>query len=140
MFFNRNVMLMPELFRRDLGDWLENVVDNATNRTKAFPALNIWEDGDNLNAEAELPGLTMDQVEVYVVGNELTIRGQRHATADAKHEFHRRERGAGEFARTVTLPFEIDAQKVEATLRNGILNITLPKAEAAKPRKIAVKA
>lgn len=139
MFFNRNLMLMPELFRRDWGDWIDNVVEGGTGRTRAFPALNIWEDGDVLMAEAEIPGLTMDDLEVYVVGNELTLRCQRRDAADENSNFHRRERGTGEFARTVTLPFEVDAQHVEATLCNGILTVKLPKAEAAKPRKIAVK-
>jgi HSP20 family protein len=138
MFLNRNLMLMPELFRRDLGNLFDNVFDGAVNRTRAFPALNIWEDGDTLVAEAEVPGLTMEDVEVYVVGNELTITGKR-STQTENPEFHRRERNTGEFTRTLTLPVEIDAQKVEATLRNGILTVKLPKAEAAKPRKIAVK-
>jgi HSP20 family protein len=92
-----------------------------------------------LHAEAELPGVSMEDIEVMVVGNELTIRGQRRPRPADNVNFHRRERGTGEFSRTVTLPFDIDQNKVEAILKNGILTVVLPKAETAKPRKIKVR-
>src|SRR5689334_20556928 len=71
-----------------------------------FPALNIWEDENSLYAEAEVPGLTMGDLEVYVVGNELTIRGERKEGPE--QTFHRRERGVGRFQRNVPLPIAID--------------------------------
>jgi HSP20 family protein len=108
-----------------------------TGGARTFPPLNIWEDDNNLYAEAELPGMTMDDLEVYVVGNELTIMGERKGSQDGN--FHRRERPIGAFLRTVTLPMPIDANRVEATLRDGVLMITMPKSEIAKPRKIQVK-
>jgi HSP20 family protein len=104
---------------------------------RGFPAVNVWEDGENLYAEAEVPGLTMEDVEVYVVGNDLTIRGERKECQ--QQAFHRRERGVGPFQRVLPLPIAIDADKVEAKLREGVLLIAMPKAEAAKPRKIEVK-
>jgi HSP20 family protein len=104
---------------------------------RTYPPLNIWEDDQNLYAEAEVPGLTMNDIEVYVVGNELTSKGERKG-AD-QDGYHRRERGTGSFLRTIPLPVVIDSERVEANLHNGVLNITLPKSEAARPRKIEVK-
>lgn len=108
-------------------------------RQRAFPPLNIWEDAENLYAEAELPGLTMDDLEVIVKGNELTLRGQRREQEQPSVTYHRRERGVGSFQRVVRLPVEIDADHVEASLRNGVLTIKLPKAPSARPRRIEVK-
>ncbi len=106
----------------------------------AFPALNVWEDGDALYAEAEIPGVSQDDLEVYAVGNELTIKGTRKPREGDDVAYHRRERGTGEFTRVITLPVDIAADKVQASLKDGVLTVTLPKAEAAKPKKITVKA
>jgi len=104
-----------------------------------FPALNVWEDGDCVYAEAEIPGVSQNDLEVYAVGNELTIKGTRKAREGEDVSYHRRERGTGEFTRVVTLPVDIDPEKVQASLKDGILTVTLPKAEEAKPRRITVK-
>ena len=104
-----------------------------------FPALNIWDSGDYLLAEAEIPGLTIENLDISVMGNELAIRGKREDGSGGDAVFHRQERGTGEFARTVELPYPVNTAAVEAALRNGVLTIKLPKAEAAKPRRIAVK-
>lgn len=101
-------------------------------------AVNLWEEGDTLNVELEVPGLTNDQVDISVVAGELTIELHR---PDSKQEgvvFHRRERWFGEFKRVLRLPFDVDADRVVAELHDGVLNISLPKAESAKPRKISV--
>ena len=102
------------------------------------PALNVWEDQGNAYVEAELPGLTLEDIEVLAADGELTIGGRRKAAEPQAATCHRRERLAGQFRRTVTLPWEIDAAKVEARLSDGVLTIKLPKAESAKPRKVAV--
>lgn len=106
---------------------------------REFPAVNVWETEQELFAEAELPGIKQDQLEIFAVGSELTIRGNRSSKEYGDGTYHRRERGTGAFSRVVRLPVEVDPDKVEATLRNGILEVRLPKAEAAKPRKIQVK-
>ena len=103
-----------------------------------YPALNTWEDGDNAYVEAELPGMTMDDIEVYVLGNELTLSGERKLEQPTDASWHRRERSQGRFSRTLSLPWAIDAEQVEAKLHDGILTVRLPKAESAKPRKIKV--
>lgn len=107
---------------------------------RAFPALNVWEEGDHLVAEAELPGMKTEDVEVAVVGNELTIKGRRGESAPEGVVHHRRERAVGEFTRSLRIPVEVDSSKVQAEMRDGVLRVTLPKAEAAKPRKIKVVA
>jgi HSP20 family protein len=104
-----------------------------------FPALNVWEKGDRLLAEAEVPGLSMDDLEIFVSGNELTVRGERRPVHPEGASYHRRERGVGSFTRAVRLPVDVDAGKVQARLNNGVLTITLPKSQAAQPRKIEVK-
>jgi len=104
----------------------------------SFPALNVWEDGDTIFAEAEVPGLKPEDLDISVVGGDLTIRGQRNAADPASAVFHRRERGTGEFNRVLRLPVDVDPARVEATLNNGVLLVKLPKADSAKPKKIAV--
>lgn len=106
----------------------------------AYPALNLWEDEDNLYSEAELPGLALEDLEIYVTGgNQLAIKGKRNPPKVEKGTWHRRERGYGQFARALTLPQDVDAEKVEAEFRGGVLCIKMPKREEAKPRRIEVK-
>jgi HSP20 family protein len=106
----------------------------------AFPAVNVWEDADTVHVEAELPGLDLKDLEIYVTGgNQLTVKGERKRNVPEQGVWHREERGFGNFTRTLTLPFQVDAEKVEARFENGVLLVTLPKHEASKPRKIPVK-
>jgi len=128
--------------RREVGRLFEDFMgptNGGFNRVGAFPPINVWEDTDAVFAEAEVPGLTMNELEVTVVGNELSIKGDRKPCGAQGFTFHRQERGVGEFARFVTLPVPVDASRVQATLKNGVLTITLPKAEAARPRRIEVR-
>lgn len=112
---------------------------NPFGRPRPSPALNVWEDDERLLAEAEVPGLGMDDIEILIHGNELTVKGHRKPVAGENVVYHRRERGTGEFSRFVTLPIEVDPDGVEATLKDGVLTIVMPKAERARVRKIAVK-
>ena len=81
----------------------------------------------------------MEDVEVNVVGDELSVKGQRKPAKGENLTYHRQERETGEFSRFLTLPTAVNAEKVEAVLRDGVLTITLPKAEGAKPKRIEVK-
>ncbi len=103
------------------------------------PAVNLWESADELYAELELPGVKSDDLEISVMGSELTVKGKRTEAEGEGLTFHRRERSVGAFSRVVDLPFDVDADRVQASLKDGVLLITLPKAEAAKPRKISVQ-
>jgi HSP20 family protein len=108
--------------------------------TVAYPAVNVWEDGENVYAEAELPGMELSDLEIYVTGgNQLTIKGERKPWNPGQGFWHRQERGFGAFTRLIGLPYDVDADKVEARFHNGVLTITMPKSETAKPRKITVK-
>lgn len=105
-----------------------------------FPPVNLWEDDDAFFVEAELPGLDLNDIEVFVTGsNELTIKGERKSTAGEKSVPHRQERAFGQFVRTLTLPTNVDDSQVEARLEHGVLKLRLPKHANAKPRKIEVK-
>jgi HSP20 family protein len=105
-----------------------------------YPAVNVWEDAENIFVEAELPGLDPKGIEIHVTGgNQLTLKGERKPDVPEKGVVHRQERGFGSFVRVLTLPLHVDADRVDARFENGVLLVKLPKHEAAKPRKIAVK-
>jgi HSP20 family protein len=115
-------------------DWLREEMEPSF-----FPPLNVWEEGENIRVEAEIPGVRIEEVEVSFDNGELTLKGEKKFETKENAPLHRRERLYGAFTRTLTLPWEIVADKVSAELKDGILTITLPKAEAAKPHKVAVK-
>jgi HSP20 family protein len=100
--------------------------------------MNAWETDDAMHVELELPGVKSDQVELSVIGDELSIRVERPDTPQEGTAYHRRERPVGSFARVLRLPVPVDADRVEAGLRDGVLTVTLPKAASARPRKIQV--
>jgi HSP20 family protein len=102
------------------------------------PAVNVWERADALMVEMEVPGVKSDQLDISVAGGELSIRIQRPEAAEEGVTYHRRERPVGSLGRVLRLPVEVNADRVEAEIRDGVLTITLPKAENAKPRKINV--
>lgn len=105
---------------------------------RGFPALNVWETPEAVHVEAELPGVDAQDLEINVVGKELTLKGKRQIEAKEGETYHRRERAVGAFTRLVKLGVDVNPDAVHATLRDGVLEIRLPKSEAAKPRKIAV--
>ena len=148
-------MLRRGLWRQDLPVWrarqeLDRALDEAFGRMRSpglwatrrrQPLMNLWEDGENVYAEAEMPGFDQDEIEILVEGTELKIRGHRRTEEDTEGlTYHRRERDPMEFNRIVDLPVEIDSERVSANLENGVLTVTLPKAASARPRRIEVKA
>ncbi len=107
---------------------------------RVYPPLNMWEDEGHLFVEAELPGFELAELEILVTGgNQLSLKGQRKETQLEGGTWHRQERGFGQFSRIVELPASVDSDNVSAEFKHGILLITLPKSEAAKPRRIEVK-
>jgi len=105
-----------------------------------FPPLNLWEEDDAFVLEAELPGMDLKDLEIYVTGHtQLTLKGERRPPAPEKGVKHRLERGYGKFVRTLTLPVAVDENNVEARLEQGVLTVRLPKHEGARPRKINIK-
>ena len=103
------------------------------------PAWDVFEDKDNVIVKVELPGMKKDEIEVSLHDGTLTISGERKSQSDGNGESATRtERFTGKFRRSITLPTRVDANKVNATYKDGILTITLPKAEEAKPKQIQV--
>jgi HSP20 family protein len=106
----------------------------------SFPAMNAWRNEEGVVITAELPGVNIEDIDISVVGDTLTLSGARQSEKPAENvKYHRRERGYGKFTRTFQLPFTVEADKVEAIFEKGVLHISLPRAEAEKPKKIAVK-
>jgi HSP20 family protein len=111
-----------------------------TGETTQYPALNAWTNENQTIVTAEIPGIDVNTLDINVIGNTLTLRGSRNSEALQEGEtLLRRERISGTFSRSLQLPFHVDAQNVTARAKNGVLTITLPRAEAGKPRKIDVK-
>lgn len=109
--------------------------------TTASPALNLWANEDALMASAELPGIDTNKLDISVNGDVLTIRGSYPEQQLKEGEnWIRQERPEGAFTRSFQLPFRVESDKVDAKYRNGVLYLTLPRAEAEKPKRIAVKA
>ena len=107
----------------------------------AYPPLNVWSSADGLVLDAEMPGVDPRDVEISVVGDELSLHGKVNVQEPAAGEtVLRRERPAGEFQRTLQLPFRANPGAVKATFKNGILRIAVPRSEDEKPRKIAIEA
>jgi HSP20 family protein len=103
------------------------------------PSVNIYERGENILVEADLPGMTKDAIDVRVDNGTLTLSGERKAEPDLKEpDYYRHERHAGNFCRSFTLPSTVKADKIEATYKDGVLKLTIPKAEEAKAKKIAI--
>lgn len=106
---------------------------------RAYPLLNVRADENNVYIDALAPGLDPDSINLEIVKDQISISGEKPGNADVKPEsVHRSERAAGRFLRSLTLPYEVDAAKAAADYKNGLLHITLPKAEVVKPKRISV--
>jgi HSP20 family protein len=103
--------------------------------------LDAYETEDELVVKASLPGVKPEDVDVSIMGDTLSIKGELKAEEETKEpSYHRQERRYGSFHRVLTLPSQVEADKAEAVFENGVLTLTMPKAEAAKPKTITVKA
>ena len=115
-------------------NWLES----GTSGCGAYPPINVFRKGEDLVAVAEVPGIEKKNIEVQVRGNVVRIAGSKALNYGEKVSIHRRERLAGQFDRAVSLPVEIDADRVRAECHNGVLAVYLPRAERDKPKSIKV--
>ncbi|MDJ0762059.1 MAG: Hsp20/alpha crystallin family protein [Myxococcota bacterium] len=112
----------------------------ATSRAGVFPPLNLFDDGESLVVRTEVPSIDPKDLEINATANTLSIKGERkRPKANEAASFHRRERGYGTFSRSIDLPQEINPGKVQASYKLGVLEIMLPKAEEARPRKIEIQ-
>lgn len=104
------------------------------------PAVDLYEEKDDIVVKAELPGMEKDNIEVNLSGNRLTIKGEKKQEEEVKKEgYYRAERSYGSFVRTLELPLEVQSDQVKAAFKNGILEIRLPKTEEAKKKETKVK-
>lgn len=108
--------------------------------SRMYPLLNVSDDADNIYVEALAPGVDPKTLKVTVVRNQLTLSGEKMRCGEniKPENWHRSERAVGNFVRTLTLPFDVEEGKIKAEYKNGLLLITMPKAEAAKPKQITV--
>jgi HSP20 family protein len=130
-----------ERMRQQMDNFLSRVSEGGMPSLHAgvFPSINITEDPDKYHIRAELPGILAEDLEIQATGNNLSISGERKIEAEKDSvRYHRREREAGKFSRAVNLPGDIDPDGVSASLNNGILKISVPKAEKAKPKQITI--
>ena len=105
-----------------------------------FPPMNISQDDDNFYLRAEVPGIKPAELSISALRNRVSMSGNREIAREHERvSYHRKERAEGAFNRAVTLPVEVDPERVDARYADGILTLTLPKAEQAKPRQIAVR-
>jgi HSP20 family protein len=128
--------------RREMMRLLDTVTDDVgpSAGVGVFPPLNITQDDDNFYLRAEIPGIKPAELSISAVRNRIAISGKREIPREHDRvSYHRKERPEGAFNRAVTLPTEVDAERVDARYTDGILTLTLPKAEQAKPRQIAVR-
>ena len=115
-------------------DWLQG----ATAGTGAFPPINVFQQGDNLVAIIELAGVNKSELEIQAKDNTLRISGKKSIAYPEKVSLHRRERLSGTFDRTLTVPIQIDAERIKAEYRDGVLALFIPRAESDKPRNISI--
>jgi len=104
----------------------------------AFPLVNVFSDGEDFVLVAEMPGVQKEDLDIQVRGDTVRIQGKKSIAEEERASVHRRERSGGQFDRTLTLPAEVDAAKVSAQYRDGVLTLRLPRAESAKPRTTAM--
>ncbi len=131
-----DMLPLREAMNRLFEDSMVRPTSMAT-RTATAP-MDVYTEGDDYVLEIALPGIDPNSVDVQVLGSQVSISGDYAAAPEGRQYLHR-ERGVGHFERTVTLPTELDADKAQAHYEHGLLRLTVPKAEAAKPRRIALK-
>lgn len=131
---------------RILNPWLEfdrmnRMFNKAARRgTCEFPAVNVWINGENAEISSEVPGVDREKLEISVSGNTVKLRGTRPVYGKKEDETrHRHEIRHGDFSKSVQLPFNIDADKVHASYKNGVLHVSLPQLGAEQPKKIEIK-
>jgi HSP20 family protein len=127
--------LQRALDARMASDWLRD----ATTSRGPFPPINVFQQGEDLLAVIELPGVSKDDLELQAKENVIRISGKKTVSYREGVSVHRRERVSGEFDRTLTIPIQIDPDGIKAEYHDGVLALFLPRAESDKPRSIKIK-
>lgn len=136
----------PSLWRemdrlqREMNRLFSSYDPGVTRSAPSYPPINLWADEESVLLKAELPGVKADHLDISIEENTLVLSGERFKEEIPENgSYHRRERGAGKFTRSVNLPFRVDQKEVDAELNHGVLTVKLPRAEEDKPKKITVK-
>ena len=104
------------------------------------PAVDIVQEGDHFLVRADLPGMKKDEIEITLNGDTLTISGEKKRESEAKDDgYYRSERYYGKFSRSLVRPSTVDANKIEASYKDGVLSLTIPKSEEARPKQIKIQ-
>jgi len=121
-----------------LQDELNRLFGGVSNVTlSAYPTVNLWSNEEAAFVEADVPGMTSETLEISVLDESITLRGKRQV--EEQGTVHRRERYDGDFERTVQLPFKVDADKVTAKYKNGVLSVMLPRLQPDRARRVSVE-
>ena len=132
--------MMEDFFGRRWRPWWPGRWFGTEGPELTAPALDLYEEKDDIVVKAELPGIDKDNIEVNLTDHQLTIKGEKKKEEGTKEEnFYRAERSYGAFLRTLELPKDVHPDKVKATFKNGVLEVRLPKTEAAKAKEVKVK-
>lgn len=129
-----------ERMQREMNRLFTDYTPTRYRSASSYPVMNLWADEESVIIRAELPGLKPDDLDISIDEGDLTLSGRR--TPEEMPEdatYHRQERNYGSFTRSIRLPFKIEADDVEATMKNGVLTLMLPRAEEDKPKKITIK-
>jgi HSP20 family protein len=133
--FDALLSLQRELELRLASDWLEG----TTTSRGPFPPINVFQQGEDILALMELPGIDKNELQIQAKANTIRISGKKRVDYSNDVSVHRRERVSGEFDRTLSLPVQVDPDRIRAEYRDGLLALFLPRAESDKPRSIKLK-
>jgi HSP20 family protein len=128
--------------RREMLRLLDSLADDSVTEAApgGFPPINITQDDNHFYVRAEIPGIRASDLSISAVRNRISISGRREIPQEQERvSYHRKERADGSFDRSIALPTLIDAERVEANYRDGVVTVKLPKAAEAKPRQISIK-
>jgi HSP20 family protein len=112
----------------------------AFEQVGGWPRVSLWDEGRALVLRADVPGLTEKDVDLQLTQEVLTVSGERKSDAPEGYSVHRQERAPARFSRSFTLPTKVEGERISATLKDGVLTVTMPKTPESQPRQIAVKA
>ena len=136
----RDLLALQERMNRLFEDRLTRVRGEESLTGTSLPPVDIYETQDALILEADIPGLELNDLDLRVEDNTLTVRGERKAKVEVEQEsYHRVERTYGSFSRSFSLPHTVDPEKISATYENGVLRLTMGKREESKPKQIRVE-
>lgn len=140
IFRTSSVWREMDRLQREMNRLFNGYTPTGVHQAPSYPAINIWTSEDGQFVSAEMPGVRTEDIDVSVESGTLTISGRRgYDELPDNVRPHRRERSFGEFSRSIRLPFAVDTEHIEASFKDGVLNITLPRVEEDKPKKILIK-